>query len=206
MIQEIEVDKRGEYAFKDVKVNRDYYVSVKANGYKSEEISVEDVTISDAIVVDFKLSKTGVYNTVDKGNSFSLTQPVVTKDIQTGEDLGKRLALAPIYFDHDSAVIRTDAQFELSKVAMMMKNNPTIKLEVRSHTDSTGPDTYNMRLSERRAQTTVDWLIYQGINPSRLKSKGYGETNIVNHCKNNVPCLEKEHQQNRRSEFIVIEF
>lgn len=206
LIQEIEVDKRGEYAFKDVKVNRDYYVSVKANGYKSEEISVEDVTISDAIVVDFKLSKTGVYNTVDKGNSFSLTQPVVTKDIQTGEDLGKRLALAPIYFDHDSAVIRTDAQFELSKVAMMMKNNPTIKLEVRSHTDSTGPDTYNMRLSERRAQTTVDWLIYQGINPSRLKSKGYGETNIVNHCKNNVPCLEKEHQQNRRSEFIVIEF
>jgi outer membrane protein OmpA-like peptidoglycan-associated protein len=88
---------------------------------------------------------------------------------------------------------------------MMMKNNPTIKVEVRSHTDSTGPDTYNMRLSERRAQATVDWLMYQGINPSRLKSKGYGETNIINHCQNNVPCLEKEHQQNRRSEFIIIE-
>ncbi|MEC4054509.1 OmpA family protein [Myroides odoratimimus] len=202
MIEQIEVDKRGEYVFKDVKINRDYYVSVKATGYVSEEKSVEDVTLTDVKVVNFQLLKDTTLD-IDHYNNSGEAQSY--KEIQKGEDLGKRLALAPIYFDHDSAVIRTDAQFELAKVVMMMKNNPTMKIQVRSHTDSKGSDAYNMGLSERRAQTTVDWLIYQGINPSRLSAKGYGETNIINHCQNNVPCLEKEHQQNRRSEFIIME-
>ncbi|MEK6494587.1 OmpA family protein [Myroides odoratimimus] len=202
MIEQIEVDKRGEYVFKDVKINRDYYVSVKATGYVSEEKSVEDVTLTDVKVVNFQLLKDTTLD-IDYHNNSGEAQSY--KEIQKGEDLGKRLALAPIYFDHDSAIIRTDAQFELAKVVMMMKNNPTMKIQVRSHTDSKGSDAYNMGLSERRAQTTVDWLIYQGINPSRLSAKGYGETNIINHCQNNVPCLEKEHQQNRRSEFIIME-
>ncbi|EHO06549.1 OmpA family protein [Myroides odoratimimus] len=202
MIEQIEVDKRGEYVFKDVKINRDYYVSVKATGYVSEEKSVEDVTLTDVKVVNFQLLKDTALD-IDHYNNSGEAQSY--KEIQKGEDLGKRLALAPIYFDHDSAIIRTDAQFELAKVVMMMKNNPTMKIQVRSHTDSKGSDAYNMGLSERRAQTTVDWLIYQGINPSRLSAKGYGETNIINHCQNNVPCLEKEHQQNRRSEFIIME-
>ena len=202
MIEQIEVDKRGEYVFKDVKINRDYYVSVKATGYVSEEKSVEDVTLTDVKVVNFQLLKDTALD-IDHYNNSGETQSY--KEIQKGEDLGKRLALAPIYFDHDSAIIRTDAQFELAKVVMMMKNNPTMKIQVRSHTDSKGSDAYNMGLSERRAQTTVDWLIYQGINPSRLSAKDYGETNIINHCQNNVPCLEKEHQQNRRSEFIIME-
>ncbi|MDM1457264.1 OmpA family protein [Myroides odoratimimus] len=202
MIEQIEVDKRGEYVFKDVKINRDYYVSVKATGYVSEEKSVEDVTLTDVKVVNFQLLK-DIALDIDHYNNSGEAQSY--KEIQKGEDLGKRLALAPIYFDHDSAIIRIDAQFELAKVVMMMKNNPTMKIQVRSHTDSKGSDAYNMGLSERRAQTTVDWLIYQGINPSRLSAKGYGETNIINHCQNNVPCLEKEHQQNRRSEFIIME-
>lgn len=202
MIEQIEVDKRGEYVFKDVKINRDYYVSVKATGYVSEEKSVEDVTLTDVKVVNFQLLKDTTLD-IDHYNNSGEAQSY--KEIQKGEDLGKRLALAPIYFDHDSAIIRTDAQFELAKVVMMMKNNPTMKIQVRSHTDSKGSDAYNMGLSERRAQTTVDWLIYQGINPSRLSAKGYGETNIINHCQNNVPCLEKEHQKNRRSEFIIME-
>ncbi|EHO10484.1 hypothetical protein HMPREF9715_02203 [Myroides odoratimimus CIP 101113] len=202
MIEQIEVDKRGEYVFKDVKINRDYYVSVKATGYVSEEKSVEDVTLTDVKVVNFQLLKDTTLD-IDHYNNSGEAQSY--KEIQKGEDLGKRLALAPIYFDHDSAIIRIDAQFELAKVVMMMKNNPTMKIQVRSHTDSKGSDAYNMGLSERRAQTTVDWLIYQGINPSRLSAKGYGETNIINHCQNNVPCLEKEHQQNRRSEFIIME-
>ncbi|EKB06035.1 MULTISPECIES: OmpA family protein [Myroides] len=202
MIEQIEVDKRGEYVFKDVKINRDYYVSVKATGYVSEEKSVEDVTLTDVKVVNFQLLKDTTLD-IDHHNNSGEAQSY--KEIQKGEDLGKRLALAPIYFDHDSAVIKIDAQFELAKVVMMMKNNPTMKIQVRSHTDSKGSDAYNMELSERRAQTTVDWLIYQGINPSRLSAKGYGETNIINHCQNNVPCLEKEHQQNRRSEFIIME-
>ncbi|MGG5616903.1 OmpA family protein [Myroides odoratimimus] len=202
MIEQIEVDKRGEYVFKDVKINRDYYVSVKATGYVSEEKSVEDVTLTDVKVVNFQLLKDPTLD-IDHYNNSGEAQ--FYKEIQKGEDLGKRLALAPIYFDHDSAIIRIDAQFELAKVVMMMKNNPTMKIQVRSHTDSKGSDAYNMGLSERRAQTTVDWLIYQGINPSRLSAKGYGETNIINHCQNNVPCLEKEHQQNRRSEFIIME-
>ncbi|WP_408582841.1 OmpA family protein, partial [Myroides odoratimimus] len=120
-----------------------------------------------------------------------------------GDDLGKLTDLAPIYFNNDSSVIRSDAQLELSKVASIMMTNPSLKLEVRSYTSSVGPDEYNLRLSERRADQTVDWLVRQGVNRLRLRGVGYGERGIINRCKNNVPCSEREHQENRRSEFII---
>ncbi|MCC9043656.1 OmpA family protein [Myroides sp. M-43] len=197
MIQEVEVDKRGDYIFKDVKVNRDYYVAVKSNGYISQEQSVEDVDKNDVRVVNFGLTK--VDNHHNGGNNFT------AKSIKKGDDLTSHLALAPIYFDHDSSIIRSDAQLELSKVVLMMKQNSSVKIQVRSHTDSTGPDLYNLKLSDRRAKATVEEIISQGISPSRISGQGFGETRLLNHCANNVRCTEQEHQLNRRSEFIIIE-
>uniref|UniRef100_UPI00397F9079 OmpA family protein n=1 Tax=Spongiimicrobium sp. 3-5 TaxID=3332596 RepID=UPI00397F9079 len=78
-----------------------------------------------------------------------------------------------------------------------------INIDVRSHTDSRANDAYNMALSGRRAKSTVDYLISKGISKTRLTSKGYGESQLVNHCSNGVPCTKAEHQLNRRSEFIV---
>lgn len=84
-----------------------------------------------------------------------------------------------------------------------MKLYPELVIHIESHTDSRGSDAYNMDLSERRAQSTRDWLINEGIGADRLTAKGYGETRLVNGCSNDVPCTVEEHQLNRRSMFII---
>ena len=86
-----------------------------------------------------------------------------------------------------------------------MKDHPTMKIAIRSHTDSRGSDKSNLILSDKRAKATMAWIVSQGIAKNRLTAKGYGETQLVNGCKNGVPCTEEEHQQNRRSEFIITE-
>ena len=84
-----------------------------------------------------------------------------------------------------------------------MNQHPTLEIDVRSHTDSRASDAYNMALSKRRAQSTIDYLVQQGISRSRLTGRGYGETQLVNHCSNGVKCPDIVHEQNRRSEFII---
>ncbi|WP_410880291.1 OmpA family protein, partial [Myroides sp. DW712] len=93
----------------------------------------------------------------------------------------------------------------LQKVVDVLLKHPTIQLDVRSHTDSRGNDAYNLKLSERRAQATIQWMIGQGVEASRLTGRGYGETQLVNSCSNGVKCSEEQHQENRRSEFIVMD-
>jgi len=111
--------------------------------------------------------------------------------------------LNPIYFDLDKSNIRPDAAIELEKVVRIMKKYKEIQIEVAAHTDSRANDQYNMELSDRRAQSTKDWLIKRGIDPSRVSGKGYGETQLVNDCGNGVSCSEAEHQLNRRTEFVL---
>lgn len=124
---------------------------------------------------------------------------------EIGTDLAKLLDLGPIYFDYDKSFIRADARVELEKVFAYMKEYPTVKIDVRSHTDSRGRDSYNLSLSDRRNKSTIKYLIERGINASRLTGRGYGETQLLNKCSNGVKCTDAEHQLNRRSEFIVIE-
>ena len=128
-----------------------------------------------------------------------------SKVAAVGSDLVKILKLTPIYFDLNSSYIRTDAFAELDKVVDYMLRRPDIKIEVGSHTDSREEDKYNLWLSERRANRTVGYIVSKGIEIDRISGKGYGETQLINNCKNGVPCSEKDHQLNRRSEFIVIE-
>ena len=127
------------------------------------------------------------------------------KSPEVGDDLAKLLAIEQIYFDLDRWNIRPDAAIELHKIREVLLQFPDIKIDIRSHTDSRASDTYNLNLSEKRAQSTMQWLIEHGISQERLTAKGYGETQLLNHCKNNVPCSEEEHQRNRRSEFIIVE-
>ncbi len=132
----------------------------------------------------------------------TLEKPIIAN---IGGDLVKILGLNPIYFDLDKDFIRGDAEIELRKVIAIMELYPGMKIDVRSHTDSRSDDDYNMDLSERRAKSTIKFLITNGIDESRLTGRGYGETRHVNRCSNGVPCSEYEHQLNRRSEFIIIE-
>lgn len=126
-------------------------------------------------------------------------------EVKKGDDLFKVLNLNPIYFDLDKANIRKDAALELAKVLAVLEEYPKMKIDIRSHTDSRASHKYNDQLSERRAKSTRKWLIDNGISPSRLTSKGYGERQLINKCADGVSCSEQEHQANRRSEFIIIE-
>lgn len=126
-----------------------------------------------------------------------------TKVITDGADLNHILGLKPIYFDYNGYKIRESSKLELDKVVEIMRDRPSLSLKVNSHTDSRGRDDFNMKLSENRAKATVDYIVAHGIDASRVTGKGYGETHLLNRCSNGVKCSEAEHQENRRSEFII---
>lgn len=117
----------------------------------------------------------------------------------------KMLKVAPFQFDLDSDEINEEIADELNKVAIILKKNPNLKLNIKSHTDSRAPDDYNLDLSNRRANSIVNFIISKGIDPRRITGKGFGETELLNHCKNGVNCSNLKHTENKRIEFIVIE-
>jgi len=112
--------------------------------------------------------------------------------------------LATIYYDLDKSNIRPDAVVEMDKLVTLLKERPSLKVELSSYTDSRASDSYNMALSQRRSASAVEYLVSKGISADRLVAKYYGETHLVNQCADGVPCTEQEHQLNRRTEFKVI--
>ena len=117
--------------------------------------------------------------------------------------VSNRVNINTIYFDFDKSNIRPDAAKELDKVVQVMNEYPELLIEAGSYTDSRGKDAYNMKLSERRAKSTVDYIVSKGISLDRITYKGYGETDLVNDCTNGVKCTPEEHQLNRRTEFTI---
>jgi outer membrane protein OmpA-like peptidoglycan-associated protein len=123
-----------------------------------------------------------------------------------GTDLTELLSLNPIYFDFDESYVRDDAKAELEKVIAYLERYQTVKLDVRSHTDSRGTDEYNIDLSNKRNIATQDYILKHGsVIQDRLSGKGYGESQLTNKCSDGVPCSKKLHQANRRSEFIILD-
>ena len=115
-----------------------------------------------------------------------------------------RLQVLNVYFDFDKADIRPEAAEELNALVKLLHQHPHMKIELRTHTDSRGNDAYNLRLSQKRSEAVVKYLISKGIEKKRLVAKGYGETKLLNRCKNGVECSEEEHQVNRRTEFMIL--
>ncbi len=135
----------------------------------------------------------------------TLLLTLLNKGAPIGTDLAKYLSIKPIYFDFNKSVIREDAQEILKKILAYLDEYPDAKVEVRSHTDSRASTEYNMALSQRRAKATVDYLVSKGVNPSRIRGVGFGESQLTNDCANSIKCSEEKHQRNRRSEFILVE-
>jgi len=118
--------------------------------------------------------------------------------------VGKRFELKNIYYDFDKWDIKSEAAKTLDKLAVFLKDNPSIKVELGSHTDARGNDPYNLNLSDKRASSAVDYLVStQGIDTDNITSKGYGETQLVNRCDDGFSCSETEHQMNRRTEIKI---
>ena len=114
-----------------------------------------------------------------------------------------KVELDPILFDYDKHNIKPQAAFELDKLVDIMQKYPNMKIKVNSYTDNRGNDQYNKELSERRAQSTVQYVISKGIDASRISGEGFGEENPAVPCGDN--CSDADHQKNRRSEFIIVE-
>ncbi|MBU2927216.1 OmpA family protein [Winogradskyella psychrotolerans] len=137
-------------------------------------------------------------NENEKVNSLDLSlRPLIKED---------QIVINPIFFDFDKSNIRTDAQYELENIVDVLRKHPEMIIKIESHTDSRGRDKYNLKLSDRRAKSTRDYLLSRDISPERIESAiGYGETQLLNDCGNNSDCSEEEHQLNRRSYFYIID-
>lgn len=122
---------------------------------------------------------------------------------EVGEELGALFEVNPIYYDLDKSNIRPDAAVELDKIVQVLKDNPSISIELGSHTDARASASYNLKLSQRRAESAVKYIIEHGIEAARIKAKGYGETQLINGCSDGVDCSEEAHQENRRTEFKI---
>ena len=175
---------KGVYSFK-IECNKKYYVRASKEEYETTEKSFGPVTKTGDSKLDIEL----------KRNIFP---------VEVGTDLAKILDVSIIYFDLDKWNIRPDAAEDLEKIIAVMNQYPNMTIDIRSHTDSRQTHKYNELLSDRRAKSTLEFMVKNGINRNRLTAKGYGETQLVNNCSDDVPCSEAEHQKNRRSEFIVL--
>ncbi|OUR91036.1 hypothetical protein A9Q87_11200 [Flavobacteriales bacterium 34_180_T64] len=177
-IGEVTSDEDGAYEF-EVDCNKKYTVVGNKTDYKDDQKDVETDNENE------KINEADLYlESLIKAN---------------------QIVINPIFFDFDKWNIRTDAQYELEHIIDVMRANPTMVIKLESHTDSRGSDKYNIKLSDRRAKSTRDYIVSRGIEANRLESAiGYGETKLLNKCSNGVKCSKAEHQLNRRSYFYIL--
>lgn len=123
-------------------------------------------------------------------------------------DQGKKIILAPIYFDLNKYNIRPDAAVGLDKIVVAMNENPNMIVKVSAYTDCRDTEGYNQVLSDKRAKATLAYIKKRITNPDRISGAGFGETAIINGCEGEgtvvSTCSEDQHQVNRRSEFIIV--
>ena len=182
-------DANGKYDFGTVECDTKLKIRVEKPDFNTNEITV----------------------TIPKESGITeskITLELTEKPMKPGDDLRNALGIDIIYFDLDKSNIRPDAAVELAKIVEVMKQYPNMHIDVRSHTDCRQTAKYNEALSDRRAKSTIAWLVKNGIAKDRLTGKGYGESKLVNDCgcepTNASPCSEEQHQKNRRSEFIIV--
>lgn len=153
-----------------------YKVIINADGYLSQTFEIKESLRLDSLIK----------------RTFLLDRK------SPGTDLGP----FSILYNFDKFNLRPDAIVILNKVIDVMNQNPEIKVELGSHTDSRGIDIYNQWLSQKRAETAANYIAKRITNPSRITYKGYGESKLKNNC---TKCSESDHQINRRTEFVIIE-
>lgn len=143
------------------------------------------------------------YSTVGRDTGYVNVNEFLELEMQKAE-VGKSIEIEILY-DLGKWNIREDAATELDDMIQFLRDNPTIKIELGSHTDSRGSRSSNQTLSQRRAESAVKYMVERGIAATRMQAKGYGETRLKNRCADGVTCSEEEHQANRRSEVTIIE-
>ena len=183
LLFETMADTTGGYSFKNLSSNTDYTVVAQKEGYINDSLQVrtkenEGVSVSQYL------------------RQLKRTEPSTVVEMFEPSN---------VYFEFDSSEITTRSAEELDKLVAVLKENEGLSLKIASHTDARGPAAYNRLLSDRRAKSTKQYIVSQGVDPSRIISAvGYGEERLLNPCSDGVPCSPTQHRLNRRSEFILI--
>jgi outer membrane protein OmpA-like peptidoglycan-associated protein len=180
-------------------------------------------------IMDVMTNELGYYETIFKENTawtvsasrigyFSTSKSKSSFDVKKGSKKidvelsllqlkeGGIIALEGIFYDLNKSDVRPDAAKVLDYVIEVMIENPSMRIELGSHTDAQGSDAYNLTLSEARAASAAAYIISKGITEDRIVGQGYGETRLKNKCGNNVKCSDQEHQENRRTEIRILDF
>ncbi|MGB5189519.1 OmpA family protein [Robiginitalea sp.] len=183
-LKEVVSDVDGGFVFEDLDSHTKYHLRIKKDTFADKDQFLETEE-NNLVYTDVTMSK--------------------LEELVTIEDGIKKLKTEMIYFDFDKDTVREDAALELDKLVAVMQEYPSMVIKIASHTDSRGPKEYNLNLSDRRAKSTRDYLISQGIDRDRIESaEGFGESQLLNECDGSVRCAGDQHQRNRRSEFIIV--
>jgi outer membrane protein OmpA-like peptidoglycan-associated protein len=182
--------------FYDTMENKVGTQTTVSNGTTTFDTTCDIAYVSQAVMKDYESASMDV----PAGNDENVRVTIELKPIEEiiVED---KIVLNPIYFDYDKHNIKPQAAFELDKVVAIMKKYPTMIVRADSHTDNRATDSYNLKLSNSRAQSTVQYIISKGIDASRISGVGKGETSPINTCGDG--CTDEQHAKNRRSEFTI---
>jgi outer membrane protein OmpA-like peptidoglycan-associated protein len=189
-IKDTIADKMGKFSFK-LPCNQKFKITASKEYYKSD---TKEFETKDEVPVELDLD-------------FSLE---ITNDFSYNQNNQLIIKINTIYFNYNKWNIRPDAAIELDHIVEIMRKYPKIIVKSTSHTDSRGKESYNKLLSQKRAESTVDYIIYKGISSDRIFGRGYGETQLTNKCidndshSNREKCSEAQHQANRRTSFIIL--
>lgn len=173
-------------------------MTTDANGGATFKAECDKEHVIQGVAKDYESNAV----TIEGGNDTDLSATLALRPIEA-IIVDDQIELNPILFDYDKSNIKPQAAFELDKLVALMKKYPAMVVKVESHTDNRASNSYNMNLSERRAQSTVQYVISKGIDRNRISGSGFGETRPAVSCGDG--CTEAQHQQNRRSEFIIVE-
>jgi outer membrane protein OmpA-like peptidoglycan-associated protein/tetratricopeptide (TPR) repeat protein len=213
VIENIITDANGKFEFKNLGADKNYLFGIDDSDPRFTNVT--KIFVADSrgrIYREIKRNLNGKFQfdliELDRTamGEYSVNDPwlevLSMKNKQKQESITITESLSYAYGDYkiDAAGINI-----LDKVITVLNSNQNLNIEISSHTDSRSSDIYNMVLSQKRAKAAVDYIVSKGINKSRLKAVGYGETRLLNNCKNDVPCSEEEHAKNRRTEFKIVE-
>lgn len=207
-VQQVLTDINGEYSF-DLDCSQTYTLVASSLYYSKEEhiINTANYSRAPALEANKLLTKmTGAELEEALAATVNGEQQVKEEANveETAEEDIEEAAINNVYFGFDKSNITSESAKELDKLVSIMEKNTSLKVEVSAYTDSRGSSEYNLHLSNRRAKSTIDYLVSKGIERSRLSGKGYGESKMVNKCVNGIQCSEDAHQKNRRTEINFV--
>lgn len=186
MLEEIKTDVNGDYSFQQELIcDKEYLITVEKQGYKNTQKVILTTKSSKEIIAPIGVDR--IHELIVEENGLL------------------KIKIGTIYFDLNKYNIRKDAAIEFDKIVSLLNQYPKMVINIESHTDSRGPDAFNLTLSQKRAKAAKDYIISKGISAERIyKAEGFGETQLKNNCINGAPCSEAMHQLNRRSEFVIM--